>query len=62
MGALRAVRMGCAHLGLQENLARAEQLLSGLLKEEKTVGWRDTKLIYTVLSLTIMDKEEPLSL
>jgi hypothetical protein len=61
MGVLRAVRMGCARLGLKENLDRAEELLSELLKGEKTAEWRDSKLIYTVLSLAIMDKQEPLS-
>lgn len=53
--------MGCARLGLKENLDRAEELLSELLKGEKTAEWRDSKLIYTVLSLAIMDKQEPLS-
>lgn len=61
MGVLRAVRMGCARLGLMESLDRAEEILSGLLKGEKSAGWRDSKLIYTVLSLAIMDKEDPLS-
>lgn len=62
MGVLRGVRMGCVRLGLMEGLDRAEELLSGLLKGEKATGWRDSKLIYTVLSLAIMDKEEPLGL
>lgn len=62
MGVLRAVRIGCARLGLIESLDRAEELLSGLMKGEKVAGWRDSKLIYAVLSLIIMDKKEPLSL
>jgi hypothetical protein len=61
MGALRGVKVGCVRLGLMDNLPRAEEFLSILLKQERTAEWKDSKLIYTVLSLVKMDKEQTLS-
>lgn len=61
MGALRAIKIGCAKLGLSERLPKAEELLSMLLKQERTVEWKDSKLIYAVLALIKMDQEEELT-
>lgn len=54
MGPLRAVRVGCLRLNMQEKMARSEEILAMLLKDERVYAWKDSKLIYSVLSFTKM--------
>jgi hypothetical protein len=61
IGSLRAVRLGCQRLGLTDGLPRAEEILAILLKGERSASWKESKLIYAVLSLTRMDREDGLT-
>lgn len=61
MGALRAVKLGCLRLNLPDRIDRGEEILSVVVKLEETAGWKDSKLIYAVLSLLQLDGEEQLT-
>ena len=57
----RAVKIGCQRLNLTAFIGRAEDILSILLKEDMIYSWKDSKIIYAVLSIVKIDSQEKLT-
>lgn len=60
-GVFRAVKIGCQRLNLTAFIGRAEDILSILLKEDMIYSWKDSKIIYAVLSIVKIDSQEKLT-
>ena len=60
-GVLRAVKIGCQRLSLTSYIGRAEDILSILLKEDMICSWKDSKIIYAVLSIVKIDSQEKIT-